>query len=187
LQTKIICIFTVYMQAARPSLTLKNVPVLQRKKKFHLSTFVFFMIIWYQKVSAHTLHRDHSYQSMLWGVLLTPHMNPTSLSLRLLWWCHEYGNLCYPYLTDAFQISARNIYHKSLLKIVYTTYTPMILTLSNISPIPPSFFWSRLAFSEAERRNYLCISCTLFQTDCRRHFYGRFWRYLLKVFSFKII
>jgi hypothetical protein len=71
--------------------------------------------------------------------LLTPHMDPTFLSLRLLWWCHENGILRYPSLTDVFQISQRNIYHKFLLKIVNTTYTPMILTLSNISLIPPSF------------------------------------------------
>jgi hypothetical protein len=72
--------------------------------------------------------------------LLTPHMDPTSLNLRLLQWCHEYGISPYPYLTDVFQISERNIYHKCLLKFVYTTYTPMILTLSNNSLIPPSFF-----------------------------------------------
>jgi hypothetical protein len=63
-------------------------------------------------------------------------MDPTSLNLRLLWWCREYGISRYPYLTDAFQISQRNIYNKFLLKIVYITYTP----LSNISLIPPSFF-----------------------------------------------
>jgi hypothetical protein len=72
--------------------------------------------------------------------LMTPHMDPTSLNLRLLWWCHEYGISRYSYLSDVFQISQRNIYHKFLLQIVYTTYTPMILTLSNISLIPPSFF-----------------------------------------------
>jgi hypothetical protein len=120
--------------------------------------------------------------------MLTPHIDPTSLNLRLLWWCHEYGSSRYPYLTDVFQISQSNIYHKFLLKIVYTTYTLMILTLCNIYLIPPSFFyWFRLAFSQAERRNYMCINCSLSHVHCRRHFYGRFSRHLLKVFSFKII
>ena len=79
--------------------------------------------------------------------LLTPHIDPTSLNLRLLWWCHEYGISRYPYLTDVFQISQRNIYHKFLLKIVYTTYTPMILTLFSD---PSINFWSRLALSQAQ-------------------------------------
>ena len=39
---------------------------------------------------------------------------------------------CQYSLTHVFQISQRIIYNKFLLKIVYTTYTPMILTLSNI-------------------------------------------------------
>jgi hypothetical protein len=48
--------------------------------------------------------------------LLTPHMDPTSLNLRLLWWCHEYGISRYPYLTNVFQISQRNIYTNSFWK-----------------------------------------------------------------------
>jgi hypothetical protein len=108
--------------------------------------------------------------------MLIPHMDPTSLNLRLLCWCHEYGILRYPYLTDVFQISQRNIYiTKCILKIMYTTCKPMISTLSNISLIPPSFlFSSQSAFSQAERRNYMWINSTLSHAHCRRHFTGAF-------------
>jgi hypothetical protein len=114
-------------------------------KKFYLFTFIFFydhLIL--KNLGTHTVQTrlisKSSARILNTEDLLTPHMDPTSLNLRLLWWCHEYGISGYPYLTDVFQICQRNIYHKFLLKIVYTTYTPMILTLSNISLIPPSFF-----------------------------------------------
>ena len=115
-------------------------------KKIYLSTFVFFFYdhLILKSLGTHLaqtpLISKYSVRILNTKDLLTPHMDPTSLNLRLLWWCHEYGISRYPYLTDVFQISQRNIYHKFLLKIVYTTYTPMILTLSNISLIPPSFF-----------------------------------------------
>ena len=114
-------------------------------KKFYLSTFVFFydhLIL--KSLGTHLaqtpLISKYSVRILNTEDLQTPHLDPTSLNLRLLWWCHEYGILRSPYLTDEFQISQRNTYHKFLLKIVYTTFTPMILTLSNISLIPPSYF-----------------------------------------------
>jgi hypothetical protein len=93
-----------------------------------------------------TTHIMYSVRILNTEDMLTPHMDPTFLNLRLLWWCHEYGISRYPYLTDVFQISQRNIYHKFLLKFMYTTCTPMILTLSNISLIPPSFFFFGLCW-----------------------------------------
>jgi hypothetical protein len=144
MQTKIICIFTMYMQAARPSLTLKNVPVLKHRKLllFYIRLFYDHLIL--KSLGTHfaqtPLISKYSVRILNTENLLSPHVDPTSLNLRLLWWCHEYGISRYPYLTDVFQISQRNIYHKFLLKIVYTTYTPMILTLPNISLIPSSFF-----------------------------------------------
>jgi hypothetical protein len=147
------------LSAARPSLTLKNVPVVYIRLLYdHLIL---------KSLGTHIaqtrLIPKSSVRILNTEDLLTPHMDPTSLNLRLLWWCHEYGISRYPYLTDVFQISQISLIPSEYR--VYHLYTHDLDTVWYFSD-PSIIFWSRLAFSQAERRKYMCDNCTLFHAHC---------------------